>query len=40
MERIYALLVGIAMGVVMGIFFISLLVREWRYSRRARSDTN
>jgi uncharacterized membrane protein YjgN (DUF898 family) len=32
--------VGLAMGAAMGIFFIFLLVREWRYSRRARSETN
>jgi protein SCO1/2 len=31
----YAIFVGLAMGVVMGIFFIVLLVREWRYSRSA-----
>lgn len=36
----YSILVGLAMGAAMGIFFIFLLVREWRYSRRARSDTN
>ena len=36
----YSILVGLAMGAAMGIFFIFLLVREWRYSRRARSETN
>jgi protein SCO1/2 len=30
----YAIFVGLAMGVAMGVFFIVLLVREWRYSRR------
>lgn len=33
----YSIFVGIAMGVVMGIFFVYLLIREWRHSARARS---
>ena len=36
----YSIFVGIAMGIAMGIFFVFLLVREWRYSRRARPDSN
>lgn len=36
----YSIFVGIAMGVAMGIFFVFLLVREWRHSRRARPDSN
>ncbi len=36
----YAFLAGIGLGVVMGIFFVFLFIREWRYSTRARSDTN
>lgn len=36
----YSIIVGIAMGVVMGIFFIFLLIREWRYSGRAGSGTH
>ena len=36
----YSIIVGIAMGVVMGVFFIFLLIREWRYSGRAGSGTH
>jgi len=36
----YSIFVGIAMGVLMGIFFVGLLVREWRHSARARSGGN
>ena len=32
----YSILAGLAMGVVLGVFFIYLLLREWLYSRRAR----
>ncbi|MCG3169488.1 MAG: hypothetical protein CALGDGBN_01007 [Pseudomonadales bacterium] len=33
----YSIFVGLAMGVVMGIFFVYLLIREWRHSARSRS---
>lgn len=36
----YSIFVGIAMGVLMGIFFVGLLIREWRQSARARSGGN
>lgn len=36
----YSIFVGIAMGVAMGIFFVYLLFREWRHSRRARAGSD
>lgn len=36
----YSIFVGIAMGVAMGIFFIFLLIREWRNSSRAGSGND
>jgi protein SCO1/2 len=35
----YSIIVGIAIGAVTGLFFLVLLIREWRYSMRSR-DTH
>jgi protein SCO1 len=36
----YSIIVGIAMGAAMGIFFLFLVIREWRHSARAGSPTD